>query len=135
VIFGTAFGATAAPPTFFDPATSSLLTSIGPLLAKVQKYLPTIVNIAEDPALPIVVNKIQALRNLELKARSDAAAAHATPPGPPGPPGIGLWRVAGALDAYIWTRQHPWAFRGIVASSVLGLIGIGFGLGRLSKRS
>jgi len=129
VIFGT------AAPSLFDPSTSSLLTSVGPILAKVQKYLPTIVNIAEDPALPLVVNKIQALRNLELKARSAAAAAHTAPPGPPGPPGIGLWRVAGVLDAYIWTRQHPWAFRGIVAGSVLGLIGVGFGLGRLSKRS
>lgn len=128
------FGAGQAP-VLFDASTSSLLSSVGPILAKVQKYLPTILNIAEDPALPTVVNRIQKLRTLEVSARSEAAVKSQPQPGPPGPPGIGLWRLTAPLDAYIWTRQHPWAFRGIIAGSLLGLFGIGVGIGRLSKRS
>lgn len=127
------FGAAAAPG-FFDPGTSSLLSSIVPILTKVQAYLPTILSIAEDPALPTVVNRIQMLRKLEVNARSEATATHQPQPGPPGPPGIGLWRLTAPLDAYIWTREHPWATRGILAGSLLGLVGIGFGIGRLSKR-
>lgn len=130
-------GATPAASSggLFDPATSSLLSSFSAIAAKAQAYLPTIINIVEDPALPKVVHKIQVLRALEVNARAEASAKHQPQPGPPGPVGIGLWRIAGVLDAYIWTREHPWAFRGVVAGSVGALIAIGFGLGRLSKRS
>lgn len=124
----------ATPTGFFDPATTASLSAIAPILQKGAQYLPTILNIVEDPALPMVVGQIQQLRALEQKARTSATAAGQPAPGPAGPVGIGLHRFVGVIGAYIWTRTHPWETRGIAALGVGVLFGLGFAVGRLSVR-
>lgn len=123
----------AAEP-FFDAQTTTTLTSLAKVLQTGSKYMPTILAIVEDPALPRVVGQIQELRALEVRSRQQAAASGQPQPGPPGPVGIGLWRVAGVLGLYTWTRTHPWETRGLMALGLGALIGLGFGFGRLTAR-
>ena len=108
------------------------LGQIGPVLQRVAGYMPTVVAIVEDPALPKIVGHVQTLRALEARDRAREQAAGK--PVPPGPLGIGMHRFLGPIGALVWVRQHPWQAKGIAALSVLAVLGVGFGFGRVSKR-
>jgi hypothetical protein len=111
--------------------SADLLAPLGqlvPILQRVRSFLPTVITIIEDPALPKIVGHVQTLRATEV---SDRKAGR---PGPPGPVGIGLHRFLGPIAALVWIRQHPWQTKGIAALGLFAVVGLGFGLGRVSKR-
>lgn len=109
------------------PAYASQISAI---LTKGAAYLPTIVKVVEDPALPQVVRRIETLRTIAAKKAPSAPSA----PSVPSVPGVGLHRVVPLLDAAIWYSKYPWAPWAIGAAAVLALGGIGFGLGRWTRR-
>ncbi len=111
------------------------LPQVNDIVVKGIGYLPTIQAIVEDPSLPTLVNRVQKLRALEQKARTEAASTGKPQPGPVGPVGVGLHRFVGPLDKYIWTREHPTATKLMLAGGAVALLGGVFMLGRWSKRS
>ena len=98
------------------------------IVDKVLPFLPFVLSIVEDPALPQMISKIKVLK---------AAHAANSPPskGSSGPPkGIDLARALPVLDGLIWYEKHRWVPLAAGIGIVLALGGIGFGLGRLTKR-
>jgi len=98
------------------------------IVDRVLPFLPFVLSIVEDPALPQVISRIKLLK---------AAHAANSPPstGSSGPPkGIDLTRALPVLDGLIWYEKHRWAPWVFGAGVVLALGGVGFGLGRLTKR-
>lgn len=110
------------------------LPQINDIVIKGIAYLPTIQAIVEDPSLPVLINRVQQLRALEQKSRTEAASKGKPQPGPAGPVGIGLHRFVGPLDKYIWTREHPTATKLLLAGGVVALIGGSVMVGRWTKR-
>ena len=110
------------------------LPQINDIVIKGIGYLPTIQAIVEDPSLPVLVNRVQKLRSLEQKARTEAASTGKPQPGPAGPVGVGLHRFVGPVDKYIWTREHPTATKLLIAGGAIVLIGGSVMVGRWTKR-
>jgi hypothetical protein len=110
------------------------------ILKKVEPHIPTIIAVAEDPALPLVINRVETIRQIEA-AKAVKKAAKKPPPPPGVKPsmesaqkkvGLALHRVVPALDAYIYIRKNPWVPWVAGGGAVLLLMGIGFGVGRLT---
>jgi hypothetical protein len=93
------------------------------------KYIPTILQVAQDPALPAIVDRVKLLRQLEERhtVATSSAPASATR-------GIGLSAAIKPLDLFIWYRQHPGATVAIAAGGVLALVGAGFAVGRWTAK-
>lgn len=106
------------------------LNTAATILPKIQPYLPTIEQAADDPALPALIDRVQTLQKLD--AAKSAPAAPGTPA--PAQAGVGLKRVLPLWDAAIWYTKYPWAPWAIAAGTVVALGGIGFGIGRWTKR-
>jgi hypothetical protein len=117
-----------------------VITDVTTILSKAQNYLPLILDVVSDPALPVVAKKIRTIQGLAAKPAPAAAPAPVTPgqaPAPPAPPkrvGIGLHRFVPAMDAAIWYLRHPWAPWAIGGATVLVLAGGGFAFGRWSGK-
>lgn len=110
---------------------SSLLNKGGAILQKAGPYLDTVLEVVQDPALPQLVTKIKALKAIDAGTRTPTA------PGAPAPaaaPGVGLNRVLPLWDAAIFYTKYPWAPWAIGAGAVVLLGGIGFGIGRATKK-
>lgn len=110
---------------------SSLLNKGGAILTKAGPYLDTVLEVVQDPALPQLVTKIKTLKAIDAGTRAPTA------PGAPAPaptPGVGLNRVLPLWDAAIFYTKYPWAPWAIGAGAVVLLGGIGFGIGRATKR-
>jgi hypothetical protein len=110
------------------------LPKVAAIVDKAVKYLPTVQAIVEDPSLPILVARIQTLRSLEAKARTDAVTKKKPQPGPAGPVGIGLHRFVKPLDMYISFRTSPAKFYVGIGIAAVSVVGLGFLAGRLTKR-
>lgn len=96
------------------------------IVTKVGPFLPFVLSIVEDPALPQVITRIKTLKTLHEKGSPSTPSSAASGP----PKGIDLKRALPILDAAIWYEKHKWAPFAIGASVVLALIGVG----RLTKR-
>lgn len=107
------------------------LNQLVTIVNKGAPYLPTIVKVVEDPALPQVVSRIE-----KLKAADAAASAPSGIPAAAAPskPGVGLSRTLPLWDAAIGYTKYPWAPWAIAAGAVVVLGGIGFGIGRWTKK-
>lgn len=114
-----------------------LLTKAVGILNQAGPHLDTVMGIAKDPALPQVVNRLKTLKAL--------AAAKAPPPvpGAPKPPpstDSGISKLVPVLDTAIFLDKHPAAQFVLDHPVLVGagafvvLTGIGFGIGRLTKR-
>lgn len=106
---------------------SALLSKGGAILTKAGPYLDTVLEVVQDPALPQLVTKIKT-----LKAITPSAAPAA--PGAPATAGVGLNRVLPLWDAAIFYTKYPWAPWAIGAGAIIVLGGIGFGIGRATKK-
>jgi hypothetical protein len=118
--------------TIIDKAAPHLSTIVR-IFEKAEPHLPVILAVVEDPALPQVIDRVQTIRALE-EARAKEKPAPLAPGEKPKPVGIGLKRVIPALDAFIYARRHPWVPWVAGGGAVLLLVGIGFGVGRLTAR-
>jgi hypothetical protein len=96
------------------------------IVGKVGPFLPFVLSIVEDPALPQIITKVKTLKALHDKSTPSTPSSAASGP----PKGIDLKRALPILDAAIWYEKHKWAPFAIGASVVLALIGVG----RLTKR-
>lgn len=111
------------------------IEDVAQILDKAGKYLPTLVHIAEDPALPQVIDRIEALYAIEKKRKEAEAAATKTPrPVAVKRVGIGLDRVVKPLGAFVYLREHPW-LPWVLGTGVIALVlGGGILIGRATKR-
>ena len=107
----------------------ALLSQAVTIIDKAAPFLPFVLTVVEDPALPQIITRIKTLQALHAKTSSGAVPTASAPP-----KGIDLKRAVPLLDAAIWYEQHRWAPWAIGAGVVLTLGGIGFGVGRLTKR-
>lgn len=107
------------------------LTQLVTIVNKAAPYLPTIVQAVEDPALPQVIDRVQ-----KLKAADAARSAPSGVPAAAAPtkPGVGLSRTLPLWDAAIGYTKYPWAPWAIAGGAIIVLGGIGFGIGRWTKR-
>lgn len=109
----------------------ALLSKGSTILSKAGPYLDTVLEIVQDPALPQLVTKVKLLKAIDAGTRTPTA------PGAPAPaatPGVGLNRVLPLWDAAIFYTKYPWAPWAIGAGAILVLGGIGFGIGRATKK-
>lgn len=112
-----------------------LLTKLVKILNAAGPHLDTVVLIAQDPALAQIVNRLKTLQ-------ASAASKPSTPAAPGAAPtaDTGISKLIPALDAAIFLDKHPAAQFAVDhpilvgAGAVVILAGIGFGIGRLSKR-
>jgi hypothetical protein len=118
-VVGPQFGSAAPDLMSWLDKAKQILTKAGP-------YLDTVVDVVQDPALPQLVTRIKTLKALQAKAPETSTA--------PAKPGVGLDRALPLLDAAIFYTKYPWAPWAIGAGVVVVLGGIGFGIGRATKR-
>lgn len=94
---------------------------------------PTALKVLEDPALPAVIDRAGTLATLAFPPKPRTATP--TAPTAPAKPGVGLDKAVPILDRAIWTMRNKWVIPLAIAGATLTPMVIGFGLGRLSKRS
>ncbi len=68
------------------------------IVDKIGPHMGTVRHVMEDPALGAVIARVETIRSMEPPSSSAGGA----------PVGIGLHRLLGPLDAYIWVRRNPW---------------------------
>ncbi len=107
---------------------SALLGKGGQILSKAGPYLDTVLEIVQDPALPQLITKVKTLKAVDQGTSAPAA------PGAAPTPGVGLNRVLPLWDAAIFYTKYPWAPWAIGAGAIVVLGGIGFGIGRATKK-
>lgn len=110
----------------------NLISQAVTIVQKAEPYIPTITSAVQDPAMPQLMARVQTLQALEA-AKSPPAVPGATPAAPASA-GVGLNRVLPLFDVAIWYEKHPWAPWAIGAGVITVLGGIGFGVGRWTKR-
>lgn len=117
-----------------------LLTKAVAILNQAGPHLDTVMGLVRDPALPQLVTRLKTLQTLEAaKAPPKIAAAPGTVPAPASTD-TGIKKLVPVLDAGIFLAKHPAAQFAVDhpvlvgAGAILLLGGIGFGIGRLSKR-
>lgn len=107
------------------------------IIDKAGPHLDTILAVVQDPALPQVIGRVKTLRSLAA-AKAVPAAPGAAPTAPSADTGIK--KLLPAFDAAIFLDKHPAAQFVLKhpvlvgAGAFLVLTGIGFGIGRLTKR-
>jgi hypothetical protein len=117
-------------PAGFGDSISDLLSKGGEIISKAGPYLDTVLAVLQDPALPQVIARAKTIRALS------AGSAPATTPTAPSaaPTSFNLQRTLPLLDAVIWYQKHRWVPYVAGAGAVLLLGGIGFGIGRWTKK-
>ncbi len=111
------------------------IDDVAKIVDKAGKYLPTLAHIAEDPALPLIVERVKKLRALEKERKAkEAASGKVSAAEAAKPAGIGLRHFVAPLDAFITVREKPWIPYAVIGGSALLLIGVGVVVGRVSKR-
>ena len=119
---------------------ASVWEKVSAFAAKAPAYVETAMNVIEDPALPEFVGLLNKMRALEAGPPKPAEPGWAkiplpsTAPAPSKPVGIGLKRLVAPLKLYVKYRQNPALGYAAVGGVVLILVGLGFGIGRVSKR-
>lgn len=109
----------------------ALLTQGVQIIEKAGPYLDTILKVVEDPALPQLVSRVKTLQ--ALATGPQAATASTTTPSTT--KGVGLQKIMPMLDVAILYFKYPWAPWAIGAGTILLFGGIGFGIGRLTRKS
>jgi hypothetical protein len=114
-----------------------LLAKAVGILNQAGPHLDTIMGIVQDPALPQLVDRLKTLKALE------AAKAPPPVPGAPKPPpstDSGISKLFPVFDTAIFLDKHP-AAQFVLdhpvlvgAGALLVITGIGYGIGRLTKR-
>lgn len=101
-------------------------------LGGVADVASAVVNVASDPCLGQVAKLLNDLHALEQNgAMGGMGALGASDP----VKGIGLCRAVMPLRIAVQVRKHPYATIGGGAAVVLGLLALGYVLGREAKRS
>jgi len=120
-------------PAGFGDSISDILAKASQILTKAGPYLDTVLQIVQDPALPQVIDRVKLIRTLAAGPAVPAAAA-APSTAPTAPAGFELRRTLPVLDAVIWYQKHRWApyVAGVGVALLLG--GIGYGIGRATKK-
>jgi hypothetical protein len=114
----------------------ALLQKGAQIIDKAGPHLDTVMAVVQDPALPGLINRVKTLQALQ------AAKSPPTAPGAPTAPSTdtGIKNLFPLLDAAIvvekspvlkFATEHPVL---VGAGALLLLTGIGFGIGRLTKR-
>jgi hypothetical protein len=121
-----------------------LLSKVVEIVNKAGPHLDVVMSIVSDPAMPQIVARIRTIQSIRAAksppapAPAPAPATSATsataPTATPPAANLGLKRALPILDGVIFFEKHPWAPWAIGAGVLLVLGGIGFGIGRLSKR-
>lgn len=108
----------------------ALLSKANQILTQAGPYLDTVLQVVQDPAMPQLISRVKTLKSI------DAAKSPSTPtaPGTPVKPGVGLARTLPLWDAAIWYTKYPWAPWAIGAGAIVVLGGLGFGVGRWTKK-
>jgi hypothetical protein len=105
----------------------SVLQSSGKALEAAQAIL-------EDQYFPRIVDLIKQLKALE-GPKTPTASTPATAATAAKPVGVGLHRFVKPLEMYVEYRKRPWIGYVAVATAVAIPLLLGFGIGRLTKRS
>lgn len=114
------------------------LQQITALSDKIAPYLDLAESVVNDPALPRVANLARQIRDYGARppaappASSSATATAAVPAKPTG--SFKLAKLEKVLEAYLYTKKHPWVVYAGATGMILLPIGIGLGIGRLSKQ-
>ena len=112
------------------------LSTISSLATKVEPYLDVITSALDDPAFPAVIARIRTIRSLaESEAAVTASAPTAKVSTAAPAVGLGLNKFVTPLDYYIYFRKNKAATYVGIAAVLLLPLGIGFMIGRLSKKS
>jgi hypothetical protein len=99
------------------------------IIETAEPYYPLILRILQDPQFPEVVKrveKVMALSKGKPKKKGGGLADFGV--------ASELGPVVKGLDAYIWMREHPVVVWGGAIGVVLGIFGLGFGVGRWTKK-
>jgi hypothetical protein len=118
-----------APAGLGADSISDIFAKASQILSKAGPYLDTVLQIVQDPALPQVIDRVKLIRTLSA-GPSPATPAPSTAPAA----GFELKRTLPVLDAVIWYEKHRWAPYVAGAGVILVLGGIGFGIGRATKK-
>lgn len=110
------------------------VSQIQAILDKSSPYADIIEGVLADPALPRIAGLVRQIKAMEKPSTKPATTASTKPPSTSSTTGIGLWRVVKPLEIYIWTRHNKAATIAILAGVVLVPVGLGFVLGRVTKR-
>ena len=115
---------------------AQLQTAVAPLVAFIPTYGPFLQEIIVDPAIPQIVDRIKTIRKLGAGEPSVVEVVTTAPiPSKQAAADIKvkMGQAVKVLDGYIWYRKHPWILPVGVAGVVLTIMGVGFGIGRLTK--
>jgi hypothetical protein len=118
-----------APAGLGADSITDIFAKASQILTKAGPYLDTVLQIVQDPALPQVIDRVKLIRTLSA-GPSPATPAPSTAPAA----GFELKRTLPVLDAVIWYEKHRWAPYVAGAGVILVLGGIGFGIGRATKK-
>lgn len=119
-------------PLLHELPLSGVVEDLEAIWAKLDKYKDVLLQVAEDPALEAFIARIRILRSLAAKEAATRAPVPTTAQ-LPRPIGVGLDRLLAPIDTYIYVRRNPvaaWLGGGVI---VLGLVALGFGLGRWTQ--
>ena len=112
------------------------LDDVVKIVDKAGPYISTVAKIAEDPALPLIMARIEKLKAIEDAAAAKAKGIPAVPGvAPPSTPGVGLVHYVRPLDAVITWRQHPWLPWALGIGGAVVLVGLGVVVGRVTKKT
>lgn len=102
-------------------------------VGKLPSYVPLLVDVVTDPALPEIAKRIRTIQALAAERKAKAKAKTSGLYGDE-TIGIGLKRFVKPLDAVIWYMKHTWAPWVIGGGTIIVLFGGGFALGRWSGK-
>lgn len=105
-----------------------LLSQVVTIIDKAGEYLPVVMDIVEDPALPQIAQRIATLKDLAAGQPEGTTSTTNYVPGT----GVGLSRAIPLLDGVIFFEKNPWTVYAGAAAVVALLGGIGYMLGRRS---
>jgi hypothetical protein len=115
---------------------AQIQTIAAPLVAVIPTYGEFLHEIVIDPSIPKIVDRIKTIRKLGAGEPSIVEAV-TTAPIPSAKAAadikVKMGQAVKVLDGYIWYRKHPWILPVGVAGVVLTIMGVGFGIGRLTK--
>lgn len=117
-----------------------LLSQAVAILNQAGPHLATIMQAVQDPAFPQLVDRIKALKAVEDAKASTTPKVAAAPGTAPASTDTGIGKLLPLFDAAIFIEKRP-VMQFMVnhpvlvgASAFLVITGIGFGVGRLTKR-
>lgn len=109
----------------------AVIGSLAKVVRTVGPALGTVRLVVEDPAFPTVLARIRTLH--EIEASKPSSPSTPSSPATPGV-GVGLSKAVPLLDAVIYARRNPWAPWAALGAVLLIIGGVGYGLGKRSRK-